>query len=89
MTWEQVLLQLIVSLAQVIPSAIEAIRNSGNLSEEQKKAALDILQAELEVIKARVTGVTFLPLKGAPGELPPEPLTPTNPGTPNPTAPTE
>lgn len=79
MVWEQVILQLVISLAQVLPAAIEAIKGSGTLTDEQKKAALDVLQGQLEQVKAQVAAVKYLSLASAEGEE-----TPTSPGTPIP-----
>lgn len=52
-------MQLVIALAQLIPSAIEAIKKSQTLTDDEKKVALDTLESELEKIRAQVAAVKF------------------------------
>lgn len=52
-------MQLIIALAQILPGAIDAIRASSKLTAEEKAAALDALEGELEQIRKRVAEVKF------------------------------
>jgi hypothetical protein len=56
---EQVVIGLVMALIKVVPPLIVSIRASKALSDEEKKAALDALSAELDDVRARVAAVKF------------------------------
>jgi hypothetical protein len=56
---EQVVIGLVMALLKVVPPLIVSIRASKALSDEEKKAALDALSAELDDVRARVAAVKF------------------------------
>jgi len=56
---ETLVIDLALSLLQMAPKIIDAVKSSAALSEEEKKAYLDRLTEHLDATAAKVAAVTF------------------------------
>jgi hypothetical protein len=53
------IITLAITAAQMVAQAVDAIIESTTMTAEEKRAALEALEAKLEVTKARVAAVRF------------------------------